>query len=418
MKWPTSDADFFQINSGNIINLKNNNKLEEEFYNYAINFKKTARLLTEHLLEENDISKLDIYFFSLAYLYRQSLELVLKAIGFKYILLLEDRKIFLKDTFHNLSKILDYIIPYIQEFIDKDPNGHRWIKSYFKDIDKIDKESDAFRYPFKISVDKIDFGFGTKKKFSIEPLFEKQTHINLVAFANKVEISFEILDGIYHEQYGKFDHYNGYEPIFIEEGGSYYGQSVVGYRYGREKFYPYVKAYKESAIYSYEMICNDSKLNKDLFIPMCYLYRNAVELSLKQILFEECSFELDEALKHMNKKKHRVVGLWNLIKSEIEEHANPPEGDTTLIDVEKYIVQLNNIDGTSDKFRYPTDKNLNLHFKDGKEVDIDNVSDFFEQLLSFLSSVDSMMSAHNELRAEIEAEYRADMESYYERDYY
>lgn len=412
-KWPETNADFFRINSRNIINLKNNNKLEEEFYKYAISFKKSAQLLTKHLLKNNDISKLDTYFFSLAYLYRQSIELILKAIGFKYILLLKDRKIFLKDTFHNLSKILDYIIPYNQEFIVKDPKGYRWIKSYFKDIDKIDRESDAFRYPFNITVDKTEWGFENKKKFSIKSLFKKQTHINLVEFATKMEISFEILDGIYHEQYGKIDYYSGYEPMFIEEGGSYYGQSVVGYSYSRERFYPYIKAYKESAIYLYEMICKDSKLNKDLFIPMCYLYRNAVELSLKQILFEESSFGLDEALKQMNKKKHRVVGLWNLIKSEIEEHANPPEGDTILIDVEKYIVQLNNIDGTADKFRYPTDKNLNLYFKHGKEVDVDNVNDFFEQLLTFLSSVDSMMSAHNEIKAEIEAEYRADIESYY-----
>ena len=151
---------------------------------------------------------------------------------------------------------------------------------------------------------------------------------------------------------------------------------------------------------------------------MCYLYRNAVELSLKQILFEECSFELDEALMYMNKKKHKVVGLWNLIKIEIEEHANAPEGDTTLTNVENYIIQLNNIDGTSDKFRYPTDKNLNLHFKDSKEVDVDNVNDFFGQLLSFLSAVDLMMSEHNEPKAEIEAEYRSEMEFYYDRDDY
>ncbi len=417
-KWPTSDASFLKINSRNIVILKNNKDLEEEFYKYAINFKKAAHLLTQHLLENNDISKLDTYFFSLAYLYRQSLELVLKAIGFKYIVSLEGRQLFLKDTFHNLSQILDYIMPYIEEFIDKDIKGYAWIKTYFKDIDIVDKESDAFRYPFRISVDKIDFGFETKKKFSIKPVFEKQTHIDLVAFANKMEVAFEVLHDIYFEQYGCLDYYNSYKPIFIEEGGSYYGQSVVGYNYSREKFYPYVRAYVESAEYLYKMICKDSKLKETLFIAMCYLYRNAVELSLKQILFEECSFELDEALMYMNKKKHKVVGLWNLIKIEIEEHANAPEGDTTLTNVENYIIQLNNIDGTSDKFRYPTDKNLNLHFKDSKEVDVDNVNDFFGQLLSFLSAVDLMMSEHNELKAEIEAEYRSEMEFYYDRDDY
>lgn len=417
-KWPISDASFFKVNGGNIVNLKNDKNLDEEFYEYGIKFKKAAHCLTEYLFERNDISKLDIYFFALAYLYRQSLELILKAIGFKYIVPLEDRKVFLKDTFHNLSEILSYITPFIQGYFDKDLEGHEWIRFYFNDIDVIDKESDGFRYPFGIFVEKVDFGFETKRRYSIKLLFEKQTHINLEAFANKMEVAFEILDEIYQEEYGESDYYDSYAPTFLEEGGSYYGQSVVGYSYSLERFYPYVRAYTESAEYLYNMICKNNKLKDTLFIPMCYLYRNAVELSLKRILYEESSLTLDEALRHINKKKHKVVGLWNLIKSEVEEHANAPEDDTTILDVESYITQLNNVDGTSDKFRYPTDKHLNFYFRDGKKFDVDNINNFFGQLLSFLSAVDSMMSEHNEWKSEMESEYRSEMESYYDHGEY
>lgn len=87
--------------------------------------------------------------------------------------------------------------------------------------------------------------------------------------------------------------------------------------------------------------------------------------------------------------------------------------------MESYISQLNNVDGTSDKFRYPTDKHLNLHFKNYKKVDIDNVNNFFGRLLSFLSAVDSMMSQHNEHKAQMETEYRSEMGFYYDSsDYY
>lgn len=401
IKWPISNASFCKVNGGNIVDLKNEENLDEEFYDYGIKFKEAAHLLTEHLLEGNDISKLDIYFYSLAYLYRQSLELILKAIGFKYIISLEERKVFLKDTFHNLSEILSYIEPFFQVHFDKDLCGYEWLRAYFKDIEIIDKESDAFRYPFGIFIEKIYSGFEYRKRYSIKLLFDKQTHINLIAFANKMEVAFELLDEIFQESYGESDCYVTYTPTFLEEGGSYYGQSVVGYSYSLERFYPYVRAYTESAEYLYNMICINNKLKDTLFIPMCYLYRNAVELSLKQILFEECSFTLDEALSHIHKKKHKVVGLWNLIKTEIKEHANASREDMTILNVENYIAQLNNIDGTSDKFRYPTDKHLNLHFKKAKRYDVDNINDFFGQLLSFLSAVDSMMSVHNEWKSEI-----------------
>lgn len=410
-KWPIADAGFLKINSGNTIEIMNNNKLDVEFYNYAAMFRISAHLLTEYLIKEKSIIKLDTYFFAVAYLYRHSIELILKAIGFKYIVSIEDGKAFLKDTFHNLSEIFKVITPHIKNILDKDLDAYIWLKYFLKDIDIVDKESDSFRYPFGISVEKVNSGFEVKKVFSVKLVFDKNIHINLITFVNKMEVTFELFDEIYKEKYDKSTIYKSHRPVFIEEGGSYYGQSVVGYNYDSKKFYPYVKAYTETPEILCNMINKDSKLKGCLFIPMCYLYRNAVELSLKELLFEECSFGLNEALDLMSKKKHKILGLWNLIKEEIKEHANAPEDDKTIIDVENYIVQLNNFDGSSDKFRYPTDKHLNMHFETKKKFDIDNVNNYFGQLLSFLSAVNTEMSVYNE--------YKAEMKSYYDQgDYY
>ncbi|MEJ6529328.1 hypothetical protein [Exiguobacterium sp. USCH10] len=208
--------------------------------------------------------------------------------------------------------------------------------------------------------------------------------------------------------------YKEYKPVFLEEGGDYYYQSVVGYSYSRVKFYPYVKAYTESAEYLYDRMSKNSNLNEILFIPMCYLYRNAIELAMKEILFEECSYSFQEAIGLLNAKKHSILALWNSIKSDIIKHAQAPEEDTTLVSVEKYINQLHNIDGQADKFRYPTDKFMNLHFRSSKKLDIENVYNFFDELANFLSRVCMMMSAQNELLAEMDAEYRANMETFRE----
>lgn len=53
---------------------------------------------------------------------------------------------------------------------------------------------------------------------------------------------------------------------------------------------------------------------------------------------------------------------------------------------------------SSDKFRYPTNKHLDLHFRDKKKFQIDNVNQFFGDLTSFLSAVNTMMSIHNEIK--------------------
>src|SRR5690606_37250126 len=155
----------------------------------------------------------------------------------------------------------------------------------------------------------------------------------------------EILDSYLLEIDIKNELFKDYKPVFLEEGGDYYYQSVIGYSYSKDKFYPNVKAYTESAEYLYECMRKDRKKNELLFIPMCYLYRNAIELAMKEILFEECSYSFQEAVGLMNKNKHSILSLWNSIKLDIIKHAQAPEEDTTLTNVEKYIKQLHYIDG-------------------------------------------------------------------------
>src|SRR5699024_2264842 len=275
IKWIKENPDFFKKNKmDRLIVLKGNTDIKEEFAKYAVMFKESAHLITKYIFEKTDISKLDTYFFSLAYLYRHSLELLLKAIGFKYILDLENRKDFIKDTFHNLSVLLEAVHPHIKDNVVKNWEAFQWLEAFLKDMNDIDKESDSFRYPFGIIIKREPFD--NKKHYGIRSFFEKQTHIDLFAFANKMEIAFEILESYLLEIDIKDELFKEYKPVFLEEGGDYYYQSVIGYSYSKDKFYPYVKAYTESAEYLYDCISKDRKFNGLLFIPMCYLYRNAI----------------------------------------------------------------------------------------------------------------------------------------------
>lgn len=403
--WPNDHSNFMQLGdvNENIITISGNSNLQEEFFNYALKFKKSSYLIANYVLKDPNISKLDNYFFSLAYLYRHSLELILKAIGFKYILEVEDRKFFIKDTFHNLSLILEFISPYIKNNIEENKDSYDWLVLLFADMNDIDKGSDSFRYPFGISAKKGD-------QFIIKTFIERQTHIDLVAFANKMEIAFDILKSYYSENTKIKTDYLKFKPVLLEEGGSYYGQSVLGYSYSRNKFYPYVKAYTESADFLYEKMCNNNHLKETLFMPMCYLYRNSIELAMKEILLEECSYDFQQSIKLINDSKHNLSKLWKAIKNDIMQNANVSKEDLTIINAEKYIKQLHEIDSSSDKFRYPTNKHLFLHYKKKRKLDIKNVAMYFKDMTSFLNGVCIMMSVQNDWNAEMQAEYR----SYYD----
>ena len=403
MMWPRQDANIMDYGKESLykFNLKCSGNVSENFSKFGDVFFKAAHVITEYILERQRIGELDCYFFPVAYLYRHSLEFKLKAIAFKYI---EDSgEIFIKETFHNLIKILEYIEPFIRDEINTDEDAYLWMKALFEDMNPIDKDSDAFRYPFKIEIRKDEI-WGDKQ-YTIKKFFEGQKHINLIAFANKMEIVFDILCSYYENKKKRYEEYKKYNTVFLEEGGEYYCQSVIGYDYSKAFYGPMVKGYSESAEYLGDLIIGDSKLKETYFFPMCYLYRNALELELKQIWFEECAFGFQERCKKLSKSKHSFEKLWNMINEDLIRHSQG-EGDKSVITyAERYILQINALDSSSSVFRYPVNKYGRYHFVKNKYVDARNVGEFFKEISEFLQCVDMMMDDHNQCLADMAAEY-------------
>lgn len=414
MNWPASNPNFYKLNSegANIISIIGNSDLHEGFMDYALMFKDAALILTNHVLKTQNFSTNDAYFFSIAYLYRHSLELILKAIGFKYIIEKEERKTFIKETKHSLSILLETISPFLESDITNNRDSYTWIKSLFNDMNKIDKESDAFRYPFGITEVKEEFS-SVPKKFVIKNFVEKQTHVNLRSFAQKMLICFDLIHSYYSDKFSANDSYKEFSPIFLEDGGLYHETCIIWFPpYKIKEFHTYVRAYSESAKYLNEYINENNQMRERIFLPICYLYKNGVELGIKEILFEQCSFDFQTKLGIIREKKHKILSLWNKIRGDIEEHNKSDKSSTTITIADDYIRKLNEIDGASDKFRYPINKVLDLHFKNKKKFDINNVVKLFDDLVSFLSAVCSQMDEQKNIRAEMEAEYQPEREYY------
>lgn len=393
-KWVRADMDLYHIdrNNENIINVVNCGSLDIDFYVYAKNFFEAAEYVIHYLVEEaaekQDIAKLDLWYFAMVYLYRQSLELLLKATIFQAVTNDTDRKDIIGKIRHDLKQAFEKLIEVKSLTIDYNENA-KWLKEYLFDISRIDRESDMFRYPF-----------GSNFK----ALFKQQVNVSLEATHNNMNKAFNIIKDIYDTGALSELIYEAHEPQLIIEGGNYYQQSVVGYKYSRYAFYPYYLSYEEVGKFLKDIITTKKKPN--LFMPMCYLYRNAIELGLKRLIVEDSHIESSKALKIIKKKKHSILGLWNSVAKEIEEYANAPAGDTTLKDTYRYIQTFHNFDQSSDLFRYPCNKNMVLYFSEVKKFDIENVSSCFEELCNFLDAVDSRLS-------EIK-DYEAEMASYYD----
>ena len=45
IKWPVPDANFYKINGSKIIKVQNKRNLDDEFYEYALKFQKSAHIL-------------------------------------------------------------------------------------------------------------------------------------------------------------------------------------------------------------------------------------------------------------------------------------------------------------------------------------------------------------------------------------
>lgn len=393
--------------------------LSETLFQYAENFFEAAHIITKFILyaEQPDISKLDTYFFAIAFLYRHCIEVGLKAIAFQYIQDEEERKKFVKNTRHNLYDII--------QVIEKESNSIRaieeveWLKNYFMDLSQTDRESDSFRYPFHVIWESDEWGFDGE--FTIKRVFTEQTHIDLLKFANKFEAAYEIIKKWYLKETDSAVEWRGLKPVFIETGGYYYAQSVVGYQYRRQDFYPYTKAYLETANYLKWYMKNETNLGNrntknHLFLPMCYLYRNCVELSLKTIWFEETGEDFQIKCKLMLDKKHSIEGMWRKLKPYVLEYSKGTVEPEYMDVIEDYCIQVQKLDSDANKFRYPMANTMQVYFPENKRFDFMHVGEFFEALNNILDGIDSEFNYINDIRAEMEAEYRVEMMA--EQDYY
>ena len=173
----------------------------------------------------------------------------------------------------------------------------------------------------------------------------------------------------------------------------------------RDDFLSYIKAYLECANYLKWYMKKESDLEnmgckEELFLPMCYLYRNCIELNLKMIWFQETGEDFQTKCKIMLDKKHSIVGLWKKLKPYILNCTVETAKREYLDGVQDYCMQVHKIDSDASKFRYPMTNTMQPYFSENKRFDFTNTGDFFEALNNILDEIDSDLDVVKQIRAE------------------
>ena len=119
-------------------------------------------------------------------------------------------------------------------------------------------------------------------------------------------------------------------------------------------------------------------------MPVCFLFRQYLELTLKDIYIQYSLAPPDELQKMINDVGHDLKKTWDYAKPIIETVLRSEDRDY-FDGLESYVIQFHNNDQSSMKYRYPIDKKLKLYSED-KKLNLFNLKKRMEEIEYFLST--------------------------------
>lgn len=355
------------------------------------------------MVKDSRIGDLDTLFFAMVYLYRQSIELLLKANIFQ-IADKKKQKEVIKECSHDLVELYDEF-KLMTTSSKLSESQHTWLHEFLKNISEFDRASDSFRYPFRITYDKL-FNY-----YNFEHVFKERRDICLIKLVNKLELSFALIleDSTIREENMKDEdiedirEYKNFSTEFLEEGTEYYAKSVVGHDYNRSEIKMYANAYREVADHLFSLTLNDStnELSNYYFAPIAYLYQNAIELAMKDLCLIACPNKV--ALKTIRSEKHNINAIWKVIKDNFHRQVSAEIPVNHQSEIEKMINIFEKAKVNTSTFRYPCDKQLNRNFKSGHILHIGYVycvlNRYFNPLINLCYLADEQIDALSEMKS-------------------
>ena len=160
----------------------------------------------------------------------------------------------------------------------------------------------------------------------------------------------------------------------------------------------YAIGYKEAGNRLVEFVLTNTRAQDILIYPIVFLYRQYVELRLKEII-KEGRILLEEG--NDFPKHHKIWDLWCVAKNisiKVFENENePPELDYA----EHVIKEFSQIDPDSFAFRYPTTKQGDKTLEGVIHINIRRLAEHIERLAKDLEGISTGISVYREWQQEM-----------------
>ncbi|MBF0411762.1 MAG: hypothetical protein HQK70_03510 [Desulfamplus sp.] len=160
----------------------------------------------------------------------------------------------------------------------------------------------------------------------------------------------------------------------------------------------YAKGYKEAGDLLVEYVLVAENEQDTLIYPIVFLYRQYIELRLKEII-REGRILLEEG--NDFPKHHKIFDLWCLAKKIILKSFDNEEESPDLKYAEHVIREFSQIDPDSFSFRYPTTKNGDKTLDGVLHINIRRLATHVEALSKDLESISIGISVYRDWQKEM-----------------
>jgi hypothetical protein len=186
----------------------------------------------------------------------------------------------------------------------------------------------------------------------------------------------------------------------------------------------YISGYKDAADILVDKIINDRSIQDHLSLPIIYLYRHCIELSLKLII--RYGYELYD-IKENYEEIHTLDKLWKVCREIIEKAWPKEQKYVEILNATGIIINdLSKIDPSGQETRYPERKTIKNKKKSQKnniievardrrltmegisKINLKNMKEVIEKLYIFLGDMADAISIELSEKRDIESEYNFD----------
>ncbi len=192
--------------------------------------------------------------------------------------------------------------------------------------------------------------------------------------------------------------------LFVEDG-EYLEFSHIGWGSLVSQFSGYIRGYELAAqtLVKQAITSRNISVLDTTFYPICFLYRQYIELQLKWLFIGYSERSKHEKIEILHRLNHDLNSIWAEIKPMLLEHTSDSEKES-VENAESYILQFHRIDKSSFAFRYPITKQLDSTLGGEHRYNLKNLFQRMKELHSFFAGCAGKLDEIRQWKAD-EAEW-------------